>query len=161
MLREPVGILAFHGRLSTAGNDDTRHTGRPGSLTDCVPHRCGGAGHARARGGCDFLRSDRPRLGAAVGRASRQRCQEPAEGRRVEHGGKVYTTARCQGLKDPRPSNETIRGPGRPDPSHQRRPPFGQSGNPSAHVGSGETRVGCHSSIRHWVHRGAASRGKS
>src|SRR6266852_9931204 len=38
-----------------------------------------------------------------------QRCQEPAERRRVEHGGKVYTTARSQGPEDPRPSNETLR----------------------------------------------------
>jgi hypothetical protein len=30
-----------------------------------------------------------------------QRCQEPAEGRRVEHGGKVYTTDRSQGPKRP------------------------------------------------------------
>jgi hypothetical protein len=44
-----------------------------------------------------------------------QRCQEPAEGRRVEHGVKVYTTGRSQGLKDSRPSNETLRPRGRRD----------------------------------------------
>jgi hypothetical protein len=30
--------------------------------------------------------------------------------RRVEHGGKVYTTVRSQSPEDPRPSNETLRG---------------------------------------------------
>jgi hypothetical protein len=38
-----------------------------------------------------------------------QRCEEPAEGRRVEHGGKSIPRPDRRALEDPRPSNETLR----------------------------------------------------
>ena len=39
-----------------------------------------------------------------------QRCEEPAEERRVEHGGKSIPRPDLAVLEDPQPSNETLRG---------------------------------------------------